>query len=398
MSLIVTLTRPGGQPENVTGKLLGGSLDLGRSLGDEGASCSFSLLNAAEPLPLAQVSVSWGSVPIYRGQIIDRDRSNPRGADLIITKPQSSDAVQMLARRLVAEVYEERPAGEIVADLFDKYMPEVAADQAQLQLITTPLTFAFNYVPLLECTRRVAEAAGTYWFLHPDGGLRFFQTYSGSQVEYSPKAIVDGSLRDRVSAGEFANRVWVFGAKQASPGYKIMVFSGDSTVFPLGYEPNYVQVRVDGATKKVLLKENDDGSAEFLVDKKAKLVTAKQEYPGAAVEIKFRPTVEIVDYFEDLASMRTYGIYEKAIKDRTITDKLTARQRGRAALRQRSRPKAILSWQTRDWQVYPGQPVVLSYPSLNTNGVFRITSVDTTFRSLGDDRWDVLASITAEEV
>lgn len=397
MSLVVTLTRPGQQPEDITGKLLGGTLTLGRSLGDEGASCSISLLDVAEPLPLARVLVTWNEVPLYRGQIINRDRENPRGSDTVIAKPKCSDAVQMLARRLVAEVYEERPAGEIVADLFEKYMPEVAVDSAQLQLVTTPLTFSFNYVALLECIRRIAEAAGTYWYLHPDGVLRFFQTFSGTQKEYSPKNIVDGSLSDRITASDFANRVWVFGAKQASPNYKTMVFSGDSSVFPLGYEPNYVQVRVDGVNKKVMLKENDDGTADFLVDKKAKLVTAKQEYPGAVIEVRFRPTVEIVDFFEDLASMRIYGIYEKAIRDRTITDKLTARQRGRAVLRQRSRPRANLSWQTRDWQVYPGQPVAVTYPSLEIEGIYRVSSVDTTFRNLGH-RWDVVANITAEEV
>lgn len=396
MSLAVTLTPIGGDPVDVTEYLSGGTFRLGRSLGGDGANCSFGVVNYPGPVTMGSVVATWGADRIYQGQVLRRKRR--ASSDVTWIDPECVDAVIRMQRRLVARTYQGVRADAILLDLLSRYMPEVTPEIAP---IGAELDITFNYVTLYEAITRVTEAVGAYWYLTPDDHLRAFVGYydpPGAIPEYNPNNILADSFEDELATSEFANRVWVLGSKQASIGFKNQVFSGSSNVYQLGYEPNYTEIRINGGPlRKVHLKENAQAGTEFVVDKKRKLVEPLIALAASdSVEIRYRPTIEVVDYFEDVGSVQTYGLYEMAIKDRTITDKTAARQRGRTALRRSSMQRPTFRWQTDQlWHVYPGQRCALVYPQWSINQVCRITDVDAQFQWLGH-RWNVVASITAE--
>jgi hypothetical protein len=88
-----------------------------------------------------------------------------------------------------------------------------------------------------------------------------------------------------------------------------------------------------------------------------------------------------------------YGLYEKAIIDKKITDKMAARKRGRSELR---RVKDIIrsgSFGTRSWTVGPGQLTRIVLPVFDINSYWRIESIDVQFTPD-----DIQADIKAEEV
>ncbi|HYG58657.1 MAG TPA: hypothetical protein VD902_11425 [Symbiobacteriaceae bacterium] len=394
MSLVITVTPRGGTPTDVTGYLRDGMFRVSRSLGSDGASCSFSLVGDTGRIALADVLATWDGAPTYRGQVLRLKRST--AGPVIFSVPECADAVIRMRRRLAAVTFTDTAADAILTSLLETYMPEATP---VIQPMPMLLSFPFNYVPLSEAIKRVAEAAGAYWTLLPDDTVRAFVTsFDGATVpEYTPENILGDSLAAEEAAAEFSNRVWVLGAKQASAEYKTQTYSGASDVFNVAYEPNYTEVRVNGISAKTMLKENADGTALFVVDKKRKLVEARTELlPTDTVEIKYRPTVEVVDYMENPASVDIYGLYETVIRDQTITEKAAARMRGRAALRRATTTLPVLSWQTDgDWQVYPGQRVRVVYPQLGIDAYCRLTDVEVTFRWLGH-KWRVVASMRAE--
>ena len=396
MSLQVLITPPGGDQTDVTDYLFQGQFQVGRVLGGEGASCSFSLVGYTGSVTMADVLATWNGTPIYRGQVKQRRRKGQSSVTFL--SPECVDAVTRMRRRRVAETYQETAASAILQDLLTKYLPDVALEAADLT--GAVLDMPFNYVTLLEAINRVGEAVGAFWYLSPDNVLRLFTSSFdlGTIPAFSPAHIFGDTFEDDVATSEFANRVWVLGSKQASQQYKTQTFAGDSDVFTLAYEPNYTEVRVNGGPlRQVHLKENIQTGTEFVVDKKRKAVESRIALTGAdLVAIRYRPTIEVVDFFEDQTSIRTYGLYETVIKDRKITDKLSARQRGHAALRRSVVQRPTLSWQSRQvWQVYPGQRCSVSYPQFDIDGIYRLTDVDVQFQWLGH-RWDVVANLKAE--
>jgi len=395
MSLQVLLTQPGGQPVDVTEYLDAGRLSLGRGLGGAGASCAFSLVNYPGVVSLADMLITWDATPIYRGRVIRRKRT-AAGDHVTRVAPDCEDAVTRMRRRLVARIYEGQRADAIVADLLARYMPEATPVLPDLSAV---IDMTYNYVTLEEAVNRIAESTGADWILLPDDTFRMFtDAWDGPTIPvYDPDNILGESFTDEVVNAQFANRVWVLGAKQAAEAYKAQTFSGNSSVFPLAYEPNYTEVRVNGVARQVHLKDNRQPDTEFIVDKKRKAVEALISLSASdTVEIRYRPTIEVVDYFEDPASVRTYGLYEVAIKDRKITDKTAARQRGRAALRRSATQRPVFSWQTDGtWDVYPGQRVRVVWPQWGIDQFCRLTDVNIDFQWLGH-RWRVVASLTGE--
>lgn len=394
--LQVLMTPLGGALEDVTGYLTEGRFEIGRSLGGAGAACNFSLSNFPGRPFMATVTALWNGDPVYQGQFMRRRRRSA-GPVMWLT-PECTDAVDRMKNILVAEIYTNASASDIILDLLTRYMPSVTPSVAPIPLL---LDLAFPYVTLFEAIRRVTETVGAYWHLAPDNTLRVFtSTYDlGPVPAVMPQHIQADSLEEEVTMAGFANRVWVLGARQAGPEYKVQEFSGVNNVFGLAYEPNYTEVRVNGgALRTVHLKSNVQGGTEFVVDKKAKTVTPLIDLaPTDTVQIRYRPTVEIVDFFEDPASVATYGLYETVIKDRTIIDKASARQRGRSALRRSAGQQPIYRWRSDTlWQLYPGQRITLSDPQFEIDHApCRITDATWSFQWVGH-RWVIVASLTAE--
>jgi hypothetical protein len=111
------------------------------------------------------------------------------------------------------------------------------------------------------------------------------------------------------------------------------------------------------------------------------------------LRVEYNPTVQVIDYFEDPASVAGYGLYEKAVIDKKITDKMAARKRGRAELKRKKDIIRSASWSTRQWQVNPGQLTKVTLPVMDVNSYWRIESINVNFTPD-----DIIADISAEEV
>lgn len=397
MSLVVTLTLPGGSAVDITSYLTNGQFSVSRSEGGDGASCSFSLTNYPNEVTQGDILATWNGTPIYRGRVVQRSRKE--AYNVVFTYPRTVDAVVRLKETIIAASYEEASASYIVDSLLNRYMPDITP---KIETVTLPLTQSFNYVTLKEGVTRTAEAVGASWAFMPDNSFRFYTDYydDGAVPSFDSSVILADTFEESESAKDFYNSIVVIGAKGVAPGTLKQTFTGESDVFALAHEPNYVVVKVNGITKDAVSKDNvGAGAADFTYDKKGRRVTSQMVLaPADVVEITYRPTIEIVSKRDDKKSIATYGRRERVIKSRGITDDTTARQLARAMLKRTSVVRPVYSWETDSdvaVNVFPGRRCQIVYPSLGINAYGRVLSTNTTFTFYGH-RWDVRTAMEVE--
>jgi hypothetical protein len=184
------------------------------------------------------------------------------------------------------------------------------------------------------------------------------------------------------------------------------VGDGNNRLFKIGSRPhdyeifvNGVKVGADNAKADTPYNETDE-SVEWLVNFKEKYFRRSPTKPtpanGENIKFKYHPEIEIIDYFENPQSVAKYGLYEKAIKDGRITQKLTARQRGRSELKRNSKLLRVISFSTRELNVSKGRLIRVVIPELKIDSTWRITQINTSI--IAPDYVNVEKSIEAEEV
>jgi hypothetical protein len=298
---------------------------------------------------------------------------------------------------MIAETFTNQKPKQILQTLRNKYATWL--DVSGVRDVGGVLdSLTFNYETFSSAIEKLAEITGAYWYIDASNKLRFFLDNQGiSAYEFGPDRILEGSFGIDTTALDLVNRIWVIGARQSSPTAIEQTFFGDNSneYFLLAYEPNYPKVYENGVLKTIELEDGEVSTKDFSYNKKFK-VLRRNGGPlsaGSNIKIVYNPTVQVIDYFEDTDSVARYGLYEKAIRDQKITDKMAARSRGRAELKKRKRLINRASWSTRTWQVNPGELAKVTLGPFALDRYFRIESVDVDFSPE-----DVVASISAEEV
>lgn len=277
--------------------------------------------------------------------------------------------------RLIAQTYEKSDVFEGKPDLIIKDIISRAASEFTTTNVKSGGQvieyLQLRYETVFDAINKICELTGWNWYVDANKDIHFFCDYEtiGSTLKGNLE-ILQG-FKKTIKAEKPINKVWILGSRQASDNYVSKYFSGQGRVQgPLGYTPNYTQAFLNGTPKTIKLEENDDGACDYLLDKKRQLVIIPDrtaELGSNVLEVKFKPTVEIVDYFQDISSVKKYGVYEKSIKNRDITDKLTARQFGRQVIRKDNK-KRVYNIPTQS-EVKVGQIIKIETPKINTQAL-----------------------------
>lgn len=391
-SYTVTATGPTG-PVDITPNVL--SATWSRSLGEASASLDLSCKNLIGNLCMHAITLEVDGTLYFSGTIKTQSESYDYPMKRIQLK--CVDNTDRLQRLLVAEVFENQTAKEIITEVRNKYAPWLGITNVrdvggEIELLT------FNYESFASVIEKLAEITGAYWNIDAYNRLSFFLENDGfTSFDFTPARIFEGSFSLDTSATDLCNRVWVIGTKQASPNTIEQTFIGDGNnqYYSIAYVPNYPQVFENGVSKTIAIDKEGTPTTNYVYNKKEKVLkrVAGNLPSGVTLRIVYKPTVQVIDYFEDPASVAGYGLYEKAIIDKKITDKMAARKRGRSELR---RVKDIIrsgSFGTRSWTVGPGQLTRIVLPVFDINSYWRIEAIDVQFTPD-----DIQADIKAEEV
>jgi hypothetical protein len=332
-------------------------------------NCSLSVERLHSNLTYQRLRVYRDSVLVWSGTV-----ENQSDSDQIVKNSslQALDRMHLFNNRVVAEKYlptddrQGRP-DLIIKHLMMRYASEFTTGNVRVcNSVLDELDFPF--VPLMEVSRRILSLLDD-WHLYvdPSDDVHFFQSFESQGVSFASLGGAYNfdirSLRVDSMDAQLVNRIWIVGIKRAAPGFIEQYYTADGQqrYFSLAYEPNYTEVYVDNLLKPSKVEVNDDGEQAFLINKKQRVVYIPNYVDPAwagALRIRYRPTVQIIDYHENQAHIAKYGLIERVVKNRDITDRLSARQFARAELRRRTTPKRIVSLRTREW-VKVGQRCLL---------------------------------------
>lgn len=389
-----------GQTFDITSRTL--SINVNSQLGKQTSEFSLECKDIDSVHYLNEIKIYKDSVLKYAGIIVNQE--DYQSGTKKFTSFKCVDWSYILHYRIIAKQYTEEDNTQGKPDLIIKDIVNIKASE----FTTNNVKECSNIIQLLrlryetvfDSLNKLTDfLTDWYWYVDENKDIHFFQNYEeeGPVFDESLNILVD-TTRVSYETEELANRVWVLGAKQASSQYKKEYFTGDgqSRIYKLGYEPNYTEAYINGNPANIKLESNDDGQQDFLINKKQKVIY-RPDYKspianGDIVKFRYRPTVEIVDFFEAPDSINTYGLYERAIKNRDLTDKLEARKFGRAALKRTSTIKRYLSFSTRE-EVKIGQKVNVKMPSWNIDSDWLVVGVSTSITPA-----DMIHSVELKEV
>lgn len=353
-----------GITENITNKVL--KISPNTKLDNESNTFELICKNLTKDYEFCYISIYKDSNLKYNGIIL-----NQTDEEVFPIKKSSLSCVDwsfIFSRRVVAEKYTTADSTQgrpdlILIDIVSKYAPEFTTNNirqaTETSIIQQDEVLSFPYIYLLDAFKKVLNhLSDWHWYVDPSKDVHFFKGYETDGVTFGPDEqgkynFNINSLRVSYKGEQTANRVWIVGAKRSAPNFIEQYFTGDGKqrYFSLAYEPNYTEIYVDGVLKKSKLEINDDGNQDFLINKKDKIIyipdNISTPFTGE-IKVKYKPTIQVVDYFENPASIATYGLIEKVIKDRDIADRLSARKIGKAEIKKKSIKKRVVSISTRE--------------------------------------------------
>lgn len=355
------------------------------------------------------VAVTYNGATLFLGVIENQTDDLRGGASLYrFSTWTGTDRALKLQKRVVNRIYENKTAAEILADLLSRYPCGITLAPI---IATTPVIerIDFMYLPLIECVRQLADITGFRWYVDEASALHFFKTDEGVGATVFSTTNAGGLTRNiRKDTLNFsseindktANRVWVIGAQSASPQYTEQFWTGDgnNAIYTVAFTPNYPEVFENGVEKTIEVDKGTPSDKDYVYGKKDKYLkrVAGALPNGVALRFKYRPTIQIIDYFEDTASIDKYGIYEKAVKDKQITEKMAARARGRAELKRRNGEIRTMTFEALNHNVKRGLKYRVVIPELGVDSYWLCKSVTTTISA--PDTVNVMKTVEFEEV
>ena len=255
------------------------------------------------------------------GQVTDQQEADEGSLKAVSLK--CSDNAFYLKKRVVAErfgsddIYQGRP-DLILKYLLGRYVPELTTNAVQ-ECKEVIDELYLEYIYMSEVMNRIMKhLADWHWYVDGENDLHFFKDFESVGEKFGKVGeqynFRISSLNVSYQGEEGANRIWIVGAKQASPDFIDQYFTSDGVqrFFPLAYLPNYAEITLDGGEPlKWKLLKNDDGNQDFLIDKEGKVLSIPgniNQIPAGQIRIHYRPTVQVVDYFEDPKSIKAHGL------------------------------------------------------------------------------------------
>jgi len=257
---------------------------------------------------------------------------------------QCSDYTNRLDSLLVSKNYENMSVKDIIDDIISIYATDFTTNITGAEFEISKVVF--NNVSISTCLKKLATLLSYEWYVDADKVIYFFQRFSISapfNLADSSGNYVWESLKRQIDGTQIVNEVIVRGGLgvQSSLYTDVITVSGSSSKsFPLPYQfavsgftirldtgAGYVSktVGIDGlddfTTKDVLYNYNDK-SIRFennLSD------TNKIEFSGYK-------TFYVKAIVSDYPSILAYGLRQKMIRDDSIKDSTTARQRAVAEI------------------------------------------------------------------
>lgn len=368
---------------NITNKT--NQIDILNNLDDNSSSCSISAFNIEQESRFFLVSIKKDNVLKWSGIVINQNESNVFSAKeeygIKQTQFECFSYEYLLNVRVVSDTYENESLDEIVKDIVNKSLPELTTNNVISSIVNLDF-IQFQYNKVKDAFRQIFEHAYEWhWYIDENKDVHMFYQFEGTGLFTTASNIIMESLKVSYKGEQQANRIWIIGAKQASPNFIEQFYIGDGAqrYFQLAYEPNYTEIYINDVLVNSKLEQNNDEEQDFLINKKNRVffIPENIETPfTGTIKARYRPTIQLIDYYENPSDIQNYFLLERVVKNKDITDRLSARQFGKAEIRRKSITKRLISFNSRN-EYKIGQKCVVNITKgkWNIAGEFLVKSV-----------------------
>ncbi len=365
--------------DEVQNKIMG--ISVSENLGSQNNNYKLRCKEIDKLYHFKELIIQQGNKKRFGGIVLQQDFKD---IGIKVCNISATDYNHILQNRIVAENFVNMKIRDVLVFLLSKYAPEITTNNLKpCEVILEKISF--DYITLSEALKSIMEyIPNWHYYIDQDRDFHLFSVFERNGVSFVKQSngkynFLYKTLNVDYSATNIVNRVWIVGSKRAASKEVTQYFLGDGRqrYFNLAYEPNDVAVYVDGEMKEVAI-DKDANNKDFLISKKNKLLYIPENITTpfiGEIRVVYKPTIQVIDFFENTQSENPYLI-EKIIKNKNITDKMAARQYGKAEIRRHSKVKTYLKFSTKE-DIKIGERCFVKIDEYDVNGYFLVTQVNT---------------------
>ena len=344
-----------------------------------------------------------GVIKIFGGILVEN--SEETDGFLRYFRCVCKDYTQILNRKLIAEVYDNMTAEDIIIDIVSLYAPTFTTINVVAPILVDKIVF--NYVSFSEALKKLTGVLGDYdWFVDYDKDIHFFQNGMISapfNLSDTNNTYVYNSLEVDENLHQLRNHIVVRGGDiEGALVSNTQVADGQQRVFFIGYSLALNSLVIEKAlagtpTTFVIQSVGGDGkdnpaSFDCLYNPNNGLVIFP-DTSKPAINDRIRssgfPIFPLIAEKQDLGSVATYGTYQMLIVDKTIKSRDSASQLADGELIKYANPIHRAKFATYSSGLRTGQTILVQSTSRNINRDYIIERIITTLNTPTELRYTV---------
>lgn len=341
------------------------------------------------------------SVKVFGGILIERNEKM-LGGKLIGYECRCKDWSAKLDGKLVTKSYANQAPNTIASDIITSFTSGFTTSNIKTANFNVG-SIRFNYEQVTRALTQLADQIGWDWYVDPDKDIHFFD----EETNVAPFNLDDttgnfewNTLEINQTILNLKNNVFVRGGeykKTITEGAAVDKYIGDATrtVFQLAYRYDNITVKKNGVVQTIGTDQQSDPATVNLLynfnEKFIKFTTAPAS--GDTIIIYGDAFIPIIAAVRDQVSISTYGEFQHAIIDKSITSVSEAQARAKAELKKYSENVYEGRFKTTKTGLKVGQKITLNSTIRNINKSFKINRI--TAKARGSDHLEYEAFLLA---
>lgn len=320
---------------------------------------------------------------LFGGVLVERNEKVIGGV-LIGYDCKCKDFSQTLDGQLVVKRYTNEDPHDIVEDIISTYTSGFTTTNVKTGGFDVA-SIKFNYDQVTQALSNLADQIGWDWYVDPDKDIHFFD----EETAVAPFSLTDtngnfewASLELNQTIVNLKNQVFVRGgdySKTFDASTTIDVYKTDGTqvTFPLAYGYSNITVDLDGVAQTIGVDQKDDpGTVQVLYNFNEKFIRfTSTPTTGKTVKVYGDAQIPIIASVRDQVSISTYGLFQQAIIDKSISSVAEAQSRAKAELEKYSDNVWEGQFKTTQTGLRCGQQLTITSAVRSLDKKFKITRI-----------------------
>ena len=323
------------------------------------------------------------SITIFGGVVVERNEVI-RGGLLVGYKFKCKDWSQYLDRKLVIKSYTNQRADQIFNDILTNFTSGFTHTNVPASSPTLT-SKKFNYEQITRAFTQVCDQIGWDWYVDYNKDIHLFD----EETLAAPFSLSDTNDNYEWQTFELnktilqiKNEVYVRGGDykktlDESHAADIFVANGTQTTFFLSYKYDNITVKVNGVIQTIGTdQQTDPATVNCLYNFNEKFIRfTTAPTTGYTVKIFGDAYIPIIALVRDQASIASYGSYQTAVIDTSITSVGEAQTRAKSEIKKYSACVNEASFKTTKTGLKTGMQLTVQSTIRGINKTFKINRI-----------------------